>query len=118
MRFLLLVILSISLHADYLVSTTKNNYCVSEYHHNINTNSLDIFDLSDNTWKALAFNSVVNTGYEYNTTSNYCDSLQVLTETGLTFEDYHYLLALIGLLTGFTFLFWSIFLVVEVSKRR
>lgn len=47
-------------------------------------------------------------GYEY--IDNKCQKMQILQDTGMTYSHYKFMIALVGLLLGFTLFFFTVFI--------
>jgi len=60
--------------------------------------------------------SLIN-GYKFDTNTSVC-SPEAWRILGMTIEDYHFLEALTGLLFGFTFMIFTIYLFVTVGGKR
>lgn len=114
MRFLWVLLVVKTLSADYLVTipgTPTQSYCATDYYYS----GGDIYyRLSSSGVYETASNAEIQSGFDYNAT---CQKKSYLETSGLTFEDWNYLMALAGLLVGFTFLFWASFLVIKVGGR-
>jgi hypothetical protein len=39
------------------------------------------------------------------------------SDLGITYNEYNFLIGLIGVLAGFTFLFWSVYIFIDVAKK-
>ena len=108
--------LSILLNASYLYK--NRNKCAEDYWYD--KSGTLYFVLSSNpsvirqtTKKDQTFVS----GYEYNSTTEICSKKQVLRQLQISNEQYYFLIALIGVFSGFTFLFFSIYIAVDVAKK-
>ena len=111
-----LIALTVLLDAAYLYK--DRNICVDDYWFDrsgtlyyIPSNRPDVIRQTTN------INQTFESGYEYNSTTEICSKKQVLRQLQITNEQYHFLLALIGVLSGFVFLFFSIYIAVEVAKK-
>lgn len=56
-------------------------------------------------------------GYEYNSTSGTCYIPPYIQDLSLNPSDYYFLIALVGILVGFTFLFFTLYLFVDVARK-
>lgn len=111
----LLLVLNLSVFADYLVRDGSNGYCASSY--GFSGGTLYYVSSSDGgTYQALNL-IAIDTGYVYDTNSSICIKNPVLEQWGTTFEGMNFLLALAGLLAGFEFLFFASFLVIKIAGR-
>jgi len=117
MRLLLFIfVLYIISPAAYLYQ--NRNLCVDDYYYTQSDRKLhykrsDKDDYDSTTKKEQIFIS----GFDYNSSTGECTPNQILRDLQISNENYHFLIALIGVLSGFTFLFFSIYIVAEVAKK-
>lgn len=101
-----LLFLSSFAFSDWLLNT--NYFCVSSYWFTPSTGTLtyirsDTNATSSSTTKSLADDLI--DGYQWNKTTLRCEPIPPNNNIGLRNMDYNYLMALLGLLIGFAFLF-------------
>ncbi len=85
------------IHDDYYFANNKFYYTYSSNNRHASTTTFKVSD--------LVF------GYEYK--DNKCQKLQILRDLSLGYRDYQFLVALTGLLLGFTLFFFSLFIFVK-----
>lgn len=113
--FILFLFLTLSLNADYLL--TNKNKCVSDFWydqkygivHYIYSNN------PDSEYESYSTSYVFLPGYEYNSSYHTCSLPDIVKQLSLTSSDYNFLMSLMGLLIGFSFLL-SIVLVFKRGK--
>lgn len=117
MRYLVILVLIIQLsNAAYLYS--NRNKCVNDYWYDKSGTLYFVLSSDpDNVRSTTNKNQTFITGYDYNASSKICQKKQILQDLQITNEQYHYLLAMIGLLTGFLFLFFATYITIEVAKK-
>ena len=122
MRHLIVVVLlsiaiAQTLPADYLY--TQKNRCIIDYW--INQDDQRFYYIySHDPDKIRSTSSTrhdIISGYDYNASTEICAPRQILRDLQITNEQYHFLIGLTGLLTGFIFLFFGVYLAVEVAKK-
>lgn len=100
------LVLSPFLHADYLYSTL--NICVSDYYYKPSTGTLYYVRSDDNTLYFTTTKSTQNmffNGWDYDAVTGDCTREKSNNQLGLENAQFTYLMALTGLLVGFSFLF-------------
>lgn len=106
-KFLLFfLLLSPFLNADYLYSTL--NVCVSDYYYKPSTGTLYYVRSDNNTTYSSTTKSTQTmffNGWDYNATTGICTREKSNNQLGLENGQFTYLMALTGLLVGFSFLF-------------
>lgn len=103
---LLFLVLSPFLHADYLYSTL--NVCVSDFYYKPSTGTLYYIRSDNNTTYSSTTKSTGTmffNGWEYNASTGNCTREKSNNQLGLENAQFTYLMALTGLLVGFSFLF-------------
>ncbi len=117
MRLLLLIIAFYTISpAAYLYQ--NRNLCVDDYYYTQSDRTLH-FKRSDKDSYQTTTNKeqIFIDGYDYNASNDICAPKQVLRDLQISNENYHFLIALIAVLTGFTFVFFAVYIVVEVAKK-
>ena len=110
-------VLLISLNADYLLKQ-KNRCVVDFWYDQFQRKVYYIYSHDTNSILSTTYTSYdFLPGYDYNSSSKICTLSNPAKMLGLTFTDYNFLIALISIFTGFTFLFFSVYIFVEVSKK-
>ena len=113
---ILIVILTFNLSAEYLMTYNGSNYCVDTYSINDSNSNIDVIFSSNKTSYNLDVDvSDFLSGYKY--ISNTCNKIEILTYLGLSFENYNFLIALVALFSGFSTLFFMIYISIEVAKK-
>ena len=105
------------IHADYLY--VQKNRCITDYWIN-QSDQRFYYIYSHDPDKIRSTSSTrheIIDGYDYNTSNDICAPKQILKNLQISNYQYHFLLALIGLLSGFVFLFFSIYIVIDVAKK-
>ena len=118
MRYIFLSIsLASLLNASYLLDqSSSNHFCIENYY--FQNNNLVYLKSIDQNWYSSSSYYLITNGFDYNASSNKCDLIPILKDSGLTYDNYNYLMALLGLLTGFIFLFMASYLVIEIAYKR
>jgi len=118
MKLLLSLFFVISLsHSAYLYK--QKNRCVESYYFDQSTQIL-YYNYSHNPDRFYSTTSTSQEfipGFEYNSTSGICSIPSNAQYLGLDSTDYYLLIALVAVLSGFVFLFFSIYIAVEVAKK-
>jgi len=116
MRYLLLVLISLNiLNAAYLWK--EKNMCI-DYYYFKDTNLYYKPSDSDDEYSTYRTNQTFLPGYEYNSSNNHCQIPSYIQELSIQPDEYNFLLALSGVLAGFTFLFFSIYIFVDIVKKE
>jgi len=100
-------ILSLSLHADYLLGHLER--CTSDYYYKYDTNSnkdkLYYLNARTGNWKSTSTNvGFIYSGYEINSNG---ECVKKTSNFGLTDETLNFMYAMLGLFFGMT-LFWIV----------
>lgn len=115
---LLSLVLTIS-QADFLLK--QKNRCVTDFwYQKVDSSYKVLYSYSskpDTVYSSTSKSYIFLAGYDYNSTSKVCSLSNPAKKLGLTFYDYNFLIALIGVFTGFTFLFFTIYIFIEVAKK-
>ena len=95
----------------------EKNRCVDYFYYD--TSGYLHYKLShkDNERTTYSKNEHFVPGYEYNSTSGTCYIPPYIQDLSLNPEDYYFLIALVGVLSGFTFLFFTLYLFVDVPRK-
>jgi len=117
-----LLLLSSFLNADIVHNVSMLSYknkCI--YNNYYNKDGEFYYEYVDNnkSYSTSSRNylpSLIN-GYKFDTNTFVC-SPEAWRILGMTIEDYHFLNALIGLLFGFVFMIFTIYLFVTVGGKR
>ena len=106
---------SLSANADYFLK--NKNKCVSDFWYDQNTGYVYYIysDKPDTEYKSFSKSYVFIPGYEYNSSVKTCSLPVIVKQLSLTSSDYNFLMALLGLLIGFSFLL-SIILIFKRGK--
>jgi len=114
-----LLMMASTLKAEHLMTHSNGReYCATSYKYN-EWGNLVYVGLS-RTGLTHTFNSSdvsFITGYIWNEADSTCSLRPELIATGMNYEDYNYLMALSGLLTGFSFLFLGSYLVILIARK-
>jgi len=105
MRFLTIILFSFSLNASMLFDKSYP-ICIEDYY--INNGSLFFQRSSNLTWGSTTANNNVQYiyyGYDYNITNGNCSPKPYIKDLGLSYFNFHFLMALSGLLFG-VIIFW------------
>ena len=92
-----------NLNADYLL-TYYGNKCIVSYSIEDNSNYIDVvlsYSGEHKRYKTSVSN--IHPGYYYDAPNNTCNLMPKLIKLGITYEDYNFLMGLLGLLMGFGF---------------
>lgn len=111
----MIISLTALLDAAYLYK--DRNKCVDDYWFSNGTLYYVLSSSPDQLSQTTNKNQTFESGYEYNSTTEICSKKKVLRQLQITNEHYQFLLALIGALSGIVFLFFSIYIAVEVAKK-
>lgn len=109
-KYLLLLFIFTSSHADVLY--VKNERCITDDYYF--KNSRFHYDYSSTGQHASSANfkiSDLEFGYEF--VDGKCQKIQALKDTGMTYHNYKFMMALTGLLIGFTIFISVIFIFVK-----
>jgi hypothetical protein len=112
----LLLNLSSSLSASMLLD--KTYYCIEDFY--VNNGRFYYLRSDNNTWYSTttkSYASGVFAGYIYESDTGNCVPDKSLM-LGMFQEDFHFLMALIGLIFGSTFMFFVIKLSLNVGGKR
>ena len=113
MFYVLLLIASLTLSADYLIIDNSHAYCATEYYYD--SGALVYRNAADSALYSAVGNTPVLTGYDFN--GSVCRLLPILESSGLNFEDWSYLMGFAGLLVGFTILFHIVGLLPYIVRK-
>ena len=113
----LFLLLSSLLNASYLYD---KNYplCIEDFY--VKGGSLYYLRSSDNVWSSTSEDNTVGfiySGYDWDIDNSACVPTNWLI-LGMSVEDFYFLLALTGLLFGFVFMFFSIYIFINVGGRK
>ena len=106
--------------ADYLYS--KDDKCINDYYYKAGTfyyryskdgNDTDSYHYTTSN----NYIKYIYSGYLYDVNNNVCYVPDTALFLGLSPSDYRSLMALVASLVGFTFLFFGIYIVIEVAKK-
>ncbi|WP_457560556.1 hypothetical protein [Caminibacter sp.] len=94
----------------------NKNICIEDYYYK---NGYFYYKKSsDGYWyKTWTSNNNLEYGYYYDSDNKICEYNQTLKELGVTYDNYNFLIGLVAVLAGFTFLFWSVFIFIDVAKK-
>ncbi len=111
----LFLFLTLSLNADFLLK--NKNQCVSDFWFDANNSTVNFIYSSQPGTVYSSYSSSYSfvPGYDYNSSSDICSLPPIVKELSLTSSDYNFLMALMGLLIGFSFLL-SIILIFKRGK--
>jgi len=110
-----LIVFQTALSADYFLNVGNSTYqCITEYYYDRPDMYYYRSD-SPNTLRQTGNKVTIEGGYYFE--NGECRKKIHLEETGLTEEDFSYLMALLGVLTAFTFLFFGSYIATEVAKN-
>jgi len=115
-NLLILLILTLTINADYL-NTKDKNHCIINLVPNNNKKGWCYHDQKqdrDECDKKLTMNKLIN-GYEY--VDNKCQLKNDLKITGLTKNQWDYLMAVLAHIVGFTMLFLISFLSILIARK-
>lgn len=118
MKYLTIILISISfLNASYLFDK-DTPVCIEDYYYK---NGRVYFQSSDTMkYSSTSENNIagfIHSGYEYDSDNDMCVPLG-LNEFGLTVEQFNFLLALIGLIFGAVFMFFTIQAFTSVGGKK
>jgi len=114
-----LLMMASTLNAEYLMTHSNGRkYCATSYKYNQWGSRVYVY-LSKDSYKYIFDSPDVSfeTGYIWNEADSTCSLRPELIATGMNYEDYNYLMALSGLLTGFSFLFLGSYLVILIARK-
>jgi len=118
MRVFLILFLFLNLsYSAYLYK--QKNRCIDSYYFDQNTQTV-YYNYSHNPGTFYSTTKTANDfipGYEYNSTTGICSIPQNAQLLGLESSQYHFLIALIGVFVGFTFLFFSAYLSILIARK-
>jgi len=102
---LITIFSSLSLNADYLLA--NQNICIKDYYYK---NWVFYYHMSNSplilrTTSSKGFEPFIYPGFDYNATSLVCSPSSIPQKLGIDYHLYKFLMALLGLLLGFSFLF-------------
>ena len=106
-KFLFILSLSFlsfsSLNADYLL--VSHNRCIKSYFYS-NWNLNFYYSATPTILRVVPLKSLnIQPGYKYDPVANTCTKLTILQKLGIDYYHYKFLMALLGLLLGSSFLF-------------
>ncbi|MFK5882367.1 MAG: hypothetical protein QM482_09155 [Sulfurospirillum sp.] len=107
-----------SLNADYLYG--KNDKCVNDFYFESGTFYYHYSKDDNDTWHRTTTNNYYKylyPGFIYDSDKDNCYIPEQAIYLGLSAENYRYLLSFSGLLIGFLFLFFGVYIVILVSKK-
>ena len=105
----------LSSQSAYLYS--NENKCIDLYYYK-NAKFYYVYSDDNETLHSTGYsNRNVIPGYFYDPDTQICEPKQILQDLQIDNNTYHSLLALSGLLIGFSFLFYSIFLVIQIARK-
>jgi len=117
-KFIFIVLLLSSfLNASYLYDKDYP-LCIEDYY--IKSGYVYYLRSSDDTWKSTSENNTVTfiySGYEWDSDNEICKPQSWLI-LGMDVKDWHFLEALTGLLFGFAFMIFTIYLFMNVGKEK
>lgn len=119
MKKILLIVFFISpffasdTHSAYLYY--ERNKCV-DYFYYASGRLFYKYSSSDNEQSTFT-NGHFIPGYEYNETSETCYIPKYIQNLALEPSQYYFLIGLIGVLVGFTFMFFMLYLFVDVARK-
>ena len=112
-----LLLLSSFLNASFLFD--KNTpVCIEDYY--VKDGYLYYLKSSNNNWSSTSSNKLVQyifAGYEWDADNEICKPKSWLI-LGMDVKDWHFLEALTGLLFGFAFMVFTIYLFMNVGKEK
>jgi len=114
-----LLTMASTLNAEYLMKRSDGRiYCATSYKYNDRGNLVYVgLSRTGLTYSFYSSDVSFETGYIWNEADSTCSLRPELIATGMTYEDYNYLMALSGLLTGFSFLFLGSYLVILIARK-
>lgn len=113
--FFLSFVYASDVHPAYLYA--DKDRCVDYFYYTSSGRLYYKYSHEDKERSTTSKNETFIPGYEYNTTSKKCYIPQKIQNLAMDPSQYHFIMALIGVLTGFTFMFFSVYLFVEVAKK-
>ena len=117
-KFIFIILLFESLLSASFLLDKSYPLCIEDFY--VKSGSLYYLRSSDDTWASTTSDKLVkeiHVGYEWDTDNEICKPKSWLI-LGMDVKDWHFLEALIGLLFGFVFMFFSIYLFVTVGGKR
>jgi len=114
---LLLLLLSSFLNASFLYDK-KTPVCIEDWYQD--GKYIYYLQSSDNEWEHTSENYTINnihSGYYWDSDDEYCKPQNWLI-LGMDVKDWHFLEALTGLLFGFVFMVFTIYLFISVGKEK
>jgi len=116
MKLLLLTMFTFSfLNADYLMLYKGTNYCIKSYTILDSTPTIKVVLSSDNSTANISLNPINNifNGYVYDNVLRSCNFDVTSQALGITYNQYNFLYALLGVIFGSIFLFFFIHMIVR-----
>ena len=119
----LLLFLSSFLNAEIthdVLLLDKKNKCIYNDYYNSNSKFYYRYLTSPNTQRSTTYTNYslsLISGYQFDTDTNICKPEPWLI-LGMDIKDWHFLNALIGLLFGFVFMIFTIYLFIQVGSRK
>ncbi len=102
-------------HPAYLYSQRKK--CVDYFYYDQSAGRLYYKYSHEDSERSTRYQGTFIPGYEYNETSMKCYIPQKVGEYGLYPDQYNFLLALTGVLSGFTFLFFMSYIFITAGRK-
>jgi hypothetical protein len=115
--FLFLLLLSSFLNASYLYDK-DTPVCIEDFY--VKKARVYFLKSSSGSWSSTTENNTIKniySGYKYDSDSKSCIPEKWLL-LGMDVKDWHFLEALTGLLFGFSFMIFTIFLFINVGKEK
>jgi len=123
-KILILLFLStFPLYADIIQNVSflgSKNKCIYNDFYAKNGSFHYRYLTSSNTWRSTTskkYNIYISTGYQFDTNTSICSPESWLI-LGMDVKDWHFLEALTGLLFGFVFMIFTIYIFIQVGTKR
>lgn len=94
----------------------EKNRCVDYFYYDNNGYLIYKFSNIDNEQSSIN-NGHFIPGYEYNETSGTCYIPQYIQDLALEPSQYYFLIGLVGVLVGFSFMFFMLYLFADVARK-
>ena len=93
----------------------NKNICIEDYYYK--DSKFYYLASSDNKWySTFTTNNNLQYGYLFDSNGT-CVYLNKYKDLGVSYEQYNFLIALVAIFSGFVFMFFSVFIFIDVAKK-